>query len=106
MCDMGFGLSRQDVVRVTYSIVEKSGRDHPFSDGMGGQAWFDGFRSQNPNLNMRIAQPLSYSQATAANKEIVDDFFAKLGAIYAHLNLLSKPMKIFNVKTYANFQCW
>ena len=63
---------------------------------MAGRAWFDGFRSRNPNLTIRIAQPLSYSRATAANKEIVD-FFAKLGAIYARLNLLSKPMQIFNV---------
>ena len=46
---------------------------------------------------MCISQPLSYCWATAANKEIIDDFFAKLGAIYAHLNLLSKPMQIFNV---------
>ena len=46
---------------------------------------------------MHISQPLSYYQATAANKEIVDDFFAKLGAIYARLNLLSKPMQIFNI---------
>ena len=97
MCDMGFGLSRQDVMRVAYSIVEKSGREHPFSNGMAGRAWFDGFRSRNPNLTIRISQPLSYCRATAANKEIVDDFFAKLGSIYARLNLLSKPMQIFNV---------
>jgi len=89
---MGFGLSRQDVMRVAYTIVEKSGREHPFSNGMAGQAWFDGFRSQNPNLTVRISQTLSYCRATAANKEIVDYFFAKLGAIYARLNLLSKPM--------------
>ena len=46
---------------------------------------------------MHIAQPLSYCRATAANKEIVNDFFAKLGAIFACLNLLSKPMQIFNI---------
>ena len=97
MCDMGFGISRQDVMRVAFSIVEKSGRRHPFTNGMAGRAWFDGFRSRNPNLTMRISQPLSYSRATNANKETVDDFFAKLGAIYARLNLLSKPMQIFNV---------
>ena len=97
MCDMGFGLSRHDVMRVAYSIVEKSGREHPFCNGIAGRAWFDGFRSRNPNLSMRISQPLSYSRATNANKETVDDFFAKLGALYARLNLLSKPMQIFNV---------
>ena len=96
MCDMGFGLSRQDVVHVVFSIVEKSGRRQPFTNGMASRAWFDSFRSCNPNLTMRISQPLSYSRATDANKETVDDF-TKLGAIYARLNLLSKPMQIFNV---------
>ena len=97
MCDTGFGLNRQDVMQVAYSIVEKSGREHPFTYGMAGRAWFDGFRCHNPHLTMRIAQPLSYCRATAANKEIVDDFFAKLGAIFARFNLLSKPMQIFNI---------
>ena len=41
MCDMGFGLTRRDVMRVAYSIVEKSGREHPFSNGMAGRAWSD-----------------------------------------------------------------
>ena len=82
-------------MRVAYSIVEKTGREHPFSNGMAGRAWFDGFRSRNPNLTMCISQPLSYFRATATNKETIDDFFAKLGAIYTRLNLLSKPMQIF-----------
>ena len=82
---------------VAYSIVEKSGRLHLFTNGMAGRAWFDGFRFRNPHLTMHIAQPLSYCRATAANKEIVNDFFAKLGAIFARLNLLSKPMQIFNI---------
>ena len=34
---------------------------------------------------------------SAANKDIIDDFFAKMEAIYARLNLLSKPMQIYNV---------
>ena len=41
MCDMGFGLSRHDVIRVAYSIVERSGREHPFSNGMAGRAGLD-----------------------------------------------------------------
>ena len=46
---------------------------------------------------MRISQPLSYCWATATNKETIDDFFAKLGGIYARLNLLSKPLQIFEI---------
>ena len=97
MADMGFGLTREDVMRVAYVIAEKCGKDHPFKNGAAGRAWFEGFKSRHPNLTLRIAQPLSYCRAIAANKEIIQDFFAKLGAVCARLNLLTKPMQIFNV---------
>ena len=40
---------------------------------------------------------LSYARALCSNKQVIDDFFAKLGAVYGRLNLISKPMNIFNV---------
>ena len=97
MADMGFGLGREDVMRVAYLIAEKSGRRHPFTNGMAGRNWFDGFRSRHPSLTLRSTQPLSYCRAVSANKETIRDFFGKLGAICARLNLLSKPMQIYNV---------
>ena len=32
----------------------------------------------------------------SANADTVNDFFGKLGAIYGRLNLISKPMQLFN----------
>lgn len=39
---------------------------------------------------------LSYSRAMNANQSTVDDFFEKLGGIYGRLNMISKPMQIYN----------
>jgi hypothetical protein len=97
MSDMGFGLTRQDVMRIAYQIVTKSGRPHPFQNGSAGRSWFESFQCRHPNLTLRSAQPLSFARAAAGNKEVIADFFAKLGAICARLNLLAKPMQIFNV---------
>ena len=47
-------------------------------------------------LTVRTPQALSYSRAYNATKEVLADYFAKLGAIYARLNILSKPMLVFN----------
>lgn len=77
---------------VAFKIVEASGRKHPFKDGSAGRAWFDGFRSRHPKLTLRSPQSLSHARASCASHEIVSDFFAKLGAVCAKLNLLSKPM--------------
>ena len=40
---------------------------------------------------------MSYARAVCANKHTIDDFFAKLGAIFGRLNLISKPGQIYNV---------
>ena len=36
MCDMGYGMSIEDVRTVAFRIAESSGRAHPFKDGKAG----------------------------------------------------------------------
>ena len=43
-----------------------------------------------------MSQSLAYCRALSANKENISDFFGKLEAIYGKLNVISKPMQIFN----------
>ena len=97
MSDMGFGLSRQDVMVLAFQIADRSGIQHPFKDGAAGRKWFDNFLSRQPTLTLRSPQSLSYARAKATNPKILEDFFAKLGSIYARLNLLTKPMQVYNV---------
>lgn len=62
-----------------------------------GCGWM-GFYIETPNsFYVRTPQALSYTRAFNATKEILDDYFAKLGAMYARLNILSKPMLVFSV---------
>ena len=97
MSDMGFGLSREDVMGMAYTIAEQTHKNHPFKDGFAGRGWYEGFTMlRHPNLTLRSPQPLSYCRALCSNPTIISDFFAKLGGIYGRLNLLSKPMQIFN----------
>ena len=96
MSEMGFGLLRDGVMGMAFNIVSKSQRPHPFKNGSAGRAWFDGFIRRHPHLTIRSPQPLSYSRAVCANEETIHDFFGKLGALYGRLNLVSKPMQIYN----------
>ncbi len=95
MADRGFGLVSEDLMRAAFAIVEKSGRPHPFRDGMAGRGWLEAFRWRHSELTLRTPQALSYSRATSASKAIVDDFFAKLGSLYGRLNLIAKPMQVY-----------
>ena len=97
MGDMGFGLSRQEVMRLAFQIAEESGIKHPFKNCSAGRKWFDTFRSRQPNLTLHMPEAMSYARAKAVNPRRIEDFLAKLRAIYAHLNLFSKPIQVFNV---------
>ena len=96
MADRGFGLTRDDLMRLAFVIVDKSGRPNPFHDGMAGRGWMDGFRQRHPKITLRTPQSLSYSRAVMANQYTIDDFFGKLGGLYGRLNIISKPMQIYN----------
>jgi len=96
MADMGNGIKRDTVMEMAFMIAEKTHKDHPFTDGKAGRAWFEGFLRRHPKLTIRSPQALLYNRAICANRETVDEFFGKLGSIYGRLDLISKPMLIFN----------
>ena len=96
MADMGFGLTRECVMAMAFAIADKTGRSHPFKQGYAGRGWYEGFMARQATLTLRTPQALSYARAASSSKETIDDFFAKLGAIYGRLNLISKPGQIFN----------
>ena len=96
MAHMGFGLSRETVMSLAYKIVDATQRKHPFRDLKAGRAWFDGFCRRHPKLSIRSPLPLSYYRARCADADTINDFFGKLGAIYGRLNLICKPMQIYN----------
>ena len=68
MADMGFGLSREDVMITAFNIVDHSGKAHPFTHGQAGRSWFDGFRERHPHLTYRSAQALSRAHAACGNE--------------------------------------
>ena len=96
MADMGFGLTREGIMAMAFAIAEKTGRNHPFKSGHAGRGWYEGFMARQAILTLRTPQSLSYARAVCANKETIDGFFAKLGAIFGQLNLIAKPSQIFN----------
>ena len=71
MADMGYGLTREDVQRLAFSIAEKSHHKHPFRDGKAGRGWFDGFKARHPQLSFRTPQALSYSRAISAKLSLL-----------------------------------
>ena len=93
MADMGYGLTIEDIKVVAYCIAASSGRSHPFKQGSAGRDWYEGFLRRHPQLSLRKPEALSYAKAKNANVKMVEDFYAKLAAVCAHLNILSNPCR-------------
>ena len=51
MSDMGFGLSRDDVMHTVFTIANKSGRSHFSQNRLDGRDWLDTFCSRYPCLH-------------------------------------------------------
>ena len=96
MADMGYGLTREIVMRLAYTIAEKLHRKHPFGSKSAGRSWFEGFKRRHPKLTIHTPQALSYCRAISANEETISDLFGKVGSIYGRLNLFAKPMQVYN----------
>ena len=58
MADMGYGLTREDVQSLAFSM---SHHKHPFRDGRVVCGWFNGFKARHPQLSFHTPQALSYS---------------------------------------------
>lgn len=96
MADMGYGLTREMVMRMAFLLAEKMHKRHSFHGDKAGRYWFEGFMKRHPNLTIRAPQPLSYSRAFCSNMDVISDFFGKLCALYGKLDILSKPMQMYN----------
>lgn len=79
MANCGFELVSEDLMKTAFIIAEQSGRPHCFWNEMAGQGWLEVFRRSEPQISLYTPQVLSYSRTTSMGKNIVDNFFVKLG---------------------------
>ena len=91
MAQMGFGLSPRDIRALAYEIAKNSERNHPFSNGLAERDWFQAFTRRH-KISLRAPQPLSYARAKNANPEVVEEFFDRLSALYARLELTASQI--------------
>lgn len=70
MCNMGYGLTVEDVRIKAYQIAQISGRPHPFRDGRAGRDWYEGFLRRFPQIALR-REALSYMRAKNATEKVM-----------------------------------
>ena len=97
MADRGFGLQSEDIMRTAFTIVERSGRPHPFRNDMA----VEGGSKHSGNVTQRfLFAPRKLSptpELLVLVSLLLMIFFAKLGELYGRLNLITKPMQVYNL---------
>lgn len=90
--EIGFARSRQQVISLVQSVVNKKGLNVRVTSG-----WWDSFRHRHKDLVLRTAEQLSYVRMLSSAPTILDNYFDLLGDTLEKNHLLQKPSAIFNV---------
>lgn len=98
LCDIGFGMTREDVMKAAFDFAEKNNIKNNFSKTkrIAGKDWFLGFMERHP-LSLRKPQGLSRPRAEGLNPEDVQDYFQKLRRAVTETGTANKPQMIYNV---------
>ncbi|KAJ8885478.1 hypothetical protein PR048_011676 [Dryococelus australis] len=84
--------------RSVFEFVERYIK-HPFNkvEKFAVREWFRGFMKRHPRISRTKAQPMNPARAVNLNPVIVKDYFTKLGAVIAQLDLKGRPKNIYNM---------
>ena len=73
--EMGFGLSRRQLLAKTGKMVKSLKLETPFKNGIPGKEWFQGLKGRHPEITMKKPQKLSVTRAKSMNRETTEKYF-------------------------------
>lgn len=94
MADKGLGVSKAEVGMKVREMVDTSGANHPFREGVPGRKWWNLFLARWPQLAERKAQTLDKGRAMALNAEALNGFFVNVRQVVEEHDL--GPADIYN----------
>ena len=68
MADMGYGLTREMVMRIAYVLAEKLQNKHSFKGEMAGRYWFEGFRKRHACIGLDNKSNFPYTAPSFPKK--------------------------------------
>ena len=65
MSKIGYGRTREQVIEMVKTILDKDGRKNPFTDNRPGRDWWYGFLRRHPKISIRSPEQLEAARASA-----------------------------------------
>ena len=92
--EVGFGISKSQLLHKTGLLCTKKGFKTPFTDGKPGKDWWRGYTKRHPEVTLRKPEPLSSVWSRNMNPRIVGHYFI---AFHKILNKFEgKPHLVWN----------
>ena len=92
--EMGFGLSRKQLLNKTGKVVKSLKLKTPFKKGTPGKDWFLGLKARHPDITMKKPQKLSVTRARAMSRDVTREYFDLLKETLDKLKV--QPQQIWN----------
>ncbi|KAJ8888094.1 hypothetical protein PR048_007581 [Dryococelus australis] len=98
MQELGFGLTGNQIRHLACKSAEQSGSQHQFNNTkeMAGWFWWVNFKGRH-GLTLRKPENLALYRASTANREILNDFYAKLENLAESLQMTHLPGQFRNI---------
>ena len=88
LAELGFGVDRCMVTKVIYNYLASQRQDNPFTDGIPGKKWWQGFLRRWPDLSERKPQHFPANRANASSPQVMDHYFENVKVII----IMSEPV--------------
>ena len=93
LADMGFGLTKSQLLAKAGEFCLKAGLSTPFKDGPAGPSWYRGFMKRHKELSLRRPSKLSTNRGRAMDRKVVDAHFKAIGKVIENM----EPQQIWNM---------
>ena len=96
MCEIGYGRTKEQLLEVVKSIIDKDGRPNPFQHSKPGRKWWRLFKRRHPELSLRKAEHLQLARARCCTPEALQAWFIEFQQFLSIHGLDGKPERIWN----------
>ncbi|XP_011679011.2 zinc finger protein 37 [Strongylocentrotus purpuratus] len=95
----GLGLTKDDLCCLAYEFAERNNIKHDFNKDTckAGRFWIEGFLKRHPRIKPRKAEGSSKARARRVYREVVGQYFARLGAVMDREGLHQHSERVYNV---------
>ena len=95
MSNIGYGRTREQVLEIVKTILDKDGRKTPFVDNLPGRDWWYAFLRRHPDISLRSPEQLQVARASCCNPQRLNKWYSDFEKFLKD-NDIEDPDKIWN----------